>query len=103
MGKKLYVGNFPYSTGENDLRALFETAGAVESVRVVRDGQTGQPRGFAFVEMVTDAEAQTAIKTLHDHDLGGRPLVVNEAKPKPEFSGAGRGDGGRPAKRAPRW
>ncbi|MBP6775465.1 MAG: hypothetical protein KA154_20930 [Gemmatimonadaceae bacterium] len=108
MGKKLYVGNFPYSTGEAELQTLFETAGAVESVKVVRDGQTGQPRGFAFIEMVTDGDAQNAIKMLHEHPIGGRALAVNEARPKPEFgggAGGGRGaggGGGRP-QREPRW
>lgn len=100
MGKKLYVGNFPFSTGEAELQTLFETSGAVESVKVVRDGQTGQPRGFAFIEMVTDEDAQNAIKMLNEHPMGGRALAVNEARPKPEFAGAG---GGRARGREPRW
>lgn len=107
MGKKLYVGNFPYSTGEAELQTLFETSGAVESVKVVRDGQTGQPRGFAFIEMVTDADAQNAIKMLNEHPIGGRALAVNEARPKPEFAGAGggrgAGAGGGRQQREPRW
>ena len=107
MGKKLYVGNIPFTTGEAELEELFATAGAVESVKVVRDGQTGQPRGFAFVEMATDADAANAITKLHEHAMGGRSLAVNEARPKPAFGGGGgRGGGGGDrggGKREPRW
>ncbi len=103
MGRKLYVGNLPYDTGEQDLQALFAGAGTVESVSVMRDMATGRARGFAFVEMSTDADAQNAIATLNDRPLGGRNLTVNEARPRPERSGGfgGGGNGGR--RREPRW
>jgi RNA recognition motif-containing protein len=95
MGRRLYVGNLPFDTGEADLEELFARAGAVESVRVVRDMATGRARGFAFVEMGSDADAQKAIEEFHEHQLGGRTLTVNEARPKPEggFGGAGGGPG----------
>ena len=93
MGRRLYVGNLPYETGENDLQDLFARAGTVETVKVMRDMATGRARGFAFVEMSTDEEAQKAITQLNDHQLGGRGLTVNEARPKPERSG-GFGGGG---------
>jgi cold-inducible RNA-binding protein len=107
MARKLYVGNLPFDTAENDLRTLFEGAGAVESVNVVRDMATGRARGFAFVEMASDADAQNAITKLNNHSLGGRNLTVNEARPKPQggggggFGGGGGGDKGR--RREPRW
>jgi cold-inducible RNA-binding protein len=105
MGRKLYVGNLPYDTGEQDLQTLFAGAGTVESVSVMRDMATGRARGFAFVEMSTDADAQNAIATLNDRPLGGRNLTVNEARPRPErsggFGGGGGGNGGR--RREPRW
>jgi RNA recognition motif-containing protein len=103
MGRKLYVGNLPYDTGEQDLQTLFAGAGTVESVSVMRDMATGRARGFAFVEMSTDADAQNAIATLNDRPLGGRNLTVNEARPRPERSGGfgGGGNGGR--RREPRW
>lgn len=93
MGRRLYVGNLPYSTAEDQLTELFGRAGKVETVRVMRDMATGRARGFAFVEMSTDAEAERAINELHDYQLDGRALVVNEARPKPEggFGGGGRG------------
>ena len=93
MGRRLYVGNLPYETGENDLQDLFARAGTVETVKVMRDMATGRARGFAFVEMSTDEEAQKAITELNDYQLGGRGLTVNEARPKPERSG-GFGGGG---------
>ncbi len=93
MGRRLYVGNLPYETGENDLQDLFARAGTVETVKVMRDMATGRARGFAFVEMSTDDEAQKAITELNDYQLGGRGLTVNEARPKPERSG-GFGGGG---------
>ena len=93
MGRRLYVGNLPYETGENDLQDLFAQAGTVETVKVMRDMATGRARGFAFVEMSTDEEAQKAISQLNDYQLGGRGLTVNEARPKPERSG-GFGGGG---------
>jgi RNA recognition motif-containing protein len=81
MGRKLYVGNLPFDTGEAELQELFTRAGAVESVRVMRDMATGRARGFGFVEMVSENDAQTAISMLNDSQLGGRNLTVNEAKP----------------------
>jgi cold-inducible RNA-binding protein len=103
MGRKLFVGNFPYETGEAELQALFSQTGAVESVRVMRDMATGRARGFAFVEMQSDDDAQAAIQRFNGTDLGGRALVVNEAKPKPAFAGGG-GDGQGPRRRSePRW
>jgi RNA recognition motif-containing protein len=94
MGRRLYVGNLPYSTTEDQLTELFSRAGKVDSVRVMRDMATGRARGFAFVEMSSDDEAQKAISELHEHQMEGRALVVNEARPKPE-GGFGGGGGGR--------
>ena len=74
MGRKLYVGNFPYETGEADLQDLFARAGNVESVKVMRDMATGRARGFAFVEMATDEEAQKAATEFNQYQLGGRAL-----------------------------
>lgn len=102
MGRKLFVGNLPYETGEADLQELFARAGNVESVRVMRDMATGRARGFAFVEMSTDEEAQKAIQEFNQYQLGGRGLTVNEARPKPErVGGFGGGEGRR--RREPRW
>src|SRR5688572_13476076 len=96
MGRKLYVGNLPYETNEDDLQALFAQAGAVESVNVMRDRETGRARGFAFVEMVSDDDAQNAINTLNEQPFGGRRLTVNEARPQaPRGGGFGGGGGGR--------
>lgn len=112
MGRRLYVGNLPYSTGEAELQELFSQAGSVETVRVMRDAATGRARGFAFVEMSTDDEAQKAASELNGHQMGGRPLTVNEARPKPEggFGGGGGGFGGNRGgggngggRREPRW
>ena len=98
MGRRLYVGNLPYSATEDQLTELFGRAGKVDSVRVMRDMATGRARGFAFVEMSNDDEAQKAITEFHEHQMDGRALVVNEARPKPEggFGGGGgaRGGGG---------
>ena len=105
MGRRLYVGNLPYETGETDLQELFARAGTVETVKVMRDMATGRARGFAFVEMSTDEEAQKAINELHEHQLGGRGLTVNEARPKTS-GGGGYGDGGAGSFRRrsePRW
>jgi RNA recognition motif-containing protein len=94
MGRKLYVGNLPFETTEDDLEQLFAQAGPVESVRVMRDAATGRARGFAFVEMSNDSDAQTAITTLHEKPFGGRALTVNEARPMtPRFGGGGGGSG----------
>ena len=94
MGRKLFVGKFPYETGEAELQELFARAGTVETVKVMRDMATGRARGFAFVEMSSDDEAQKAITELNDYQLGGRGLTVNEARPKPERSGGFGGGGG---------
>ena len=111
MGRKLYVGNLPYETSEADLQDLFAKVGTVETVKVMRDMATGRARGFAFVEMSTDAEAQKAITELHEYQLGGRGLTVNEARPKPAGGGGGGGGGyrggggggGGSRRREPRW
>ena len=95
MNRKLYVGNLPYETTETDLQTLFAQAGAVESVQVMRDRDTGRARGFAFVEMSTEADAQNAVSTLHDQPFGGRRLAVNEARPPAPRMGGGGGGGGR--------
>lgn len=94
MGRRLYVGNLPYSATDEDLNSLFSRAGTVETVKVMRDMATGRARGFAFVEMADDAAAQKAIADLHQYQMDGRALVVNEARPKPEGGGGGRGFGG---------
>lgn len=96
--KNLYVGNLPHSTTEADLRSLFEAQGAVEKVSLVTDRDTGRSRGFGFVEMADAAEADKAIAALNGTDLGGRPLTINEAKPKtdrPKGGGHRAGGGGR--------
>ena len=126
MARKLYVGNLPFSAGEAELQELFATAGAVDSVKVMRDMATGRARGFAFVEMATDDDAQKAIDKLHNYEFGGRNLTVNEARPRPERSGGrrlrrwrrrrwrrrgggggggygGGGGGGKGGRREPRW
>lgn len=104
MSRKLYVGNLPYQTDEGQLQELFGQFGAVESVRVMRDMATGRARGFAFVEMATDEEAQAAAASLNGHQLGGRALTVNEARPKPAYAGSGVGSGrAGGGHREPRW
>jgi len=84
MGKRLYVGNLPYTISDGELQQLFEQHGSVTSAQVVMDRDTGRSKGFGFVEMGTDAEAQAAITALHGAEFGGRTLTVNEARPKPE-------------------
>jgi len=105
MGRKLYVGNLPYTTSEDELRDLFSRVGQVDTVNVVRDNATGRARGFAFVEMASDAEAAKAVAELHETQLGGRALAVNEARPKPAFGGGGGGGGfgGNRRRSEPRW
>ena len=104
MARKLYVGNLPYEVGESDLQQLFAAAGTVETVNVMRDMATGRARGFAFIEMSTDDEAQKAIGQFNDYSMGGRNLTVNEARPKPERSGGyGGGNGGSRRRSEPRW
>lgn len=90
MSKRIFVGNLSYNTTENDLATLFEQAGQVESVNIVTDRETGRSRGFAFVEMGAE-EADKAIAQFNGADLGGRALTVNEARPREERSGGGRG------------
>ena len=92
MGRKLYVGNLPYSTNEDELRELFSRAGGVDTVSVIRDNATGRARGFAFVEMASPAAAEKAIAELDGQDLEGRPLRVSIA----EDRRAGRNDRGGP-------
>jgi RNA recognition motif-containing protein len=103
MARKLYVGNFPYDTTDQDLRTLFADSGEIESVNMVTDMATGRGRGFAFVEMATDEAAQTAIRNLNNHDMGGRALTVNEARPKTNSGGGGYGGGGGSRRSEPRW
>jgi len=95
MGRRLYVGNLPYSATEEQLTELFGRAGKVDNVRVMRDMATGRARGFAFVEMANDDDAQKAISEFHEQQMEGRALVVNEARPKPEGGFGGGGGGGR--------
>ncbi len=92
--KNLYVGNLPHSTTEADLRGVFETHGAVEKVTLVTDRDTGRSRGFGFVEMTNAGEADNAITALNGTDFGGRPLTINEARPKTERPRGGGGGGG---------
>jgi RNA recognition motif-containing protein len=92
MGKKLYVGNLGYGVTNSDLEQMFAAYGTVESAQIIMDRDTGRSKGFGFVEMKTDQEAQAAIQALNGQDSGGRPLTVNEAKPKTE--GGGRGGRG---------
>jgi RNA recognition motif-containing protein len=100
MGKKLYVGNLSYDVDNAALEQLFAQHGTVESAQVIQDRDSGRSKGFGFVEMSSDAEAQAAIAALHEQQHGGRALTVNEAKPREErprsggFGGGGRGFGG---------
>jgi RNA recognition motif-containing protein len=87
---RIYVGNLPFSSTEDELREFFSQHGAVTSAAIVIDRETGRPRGFGFVEMANDEEARKAIAATNGQQLGGRPLVVNEAKPR-EAGGGGRG------------
>jgi len=113
MSTKLYVGNLPFETSESDLQDLFAQAGAVESVNVIRDRETGRARGFAFVEMANDTDAQSAIQKFHEKPFGGRNLTVNEARPQAPRGGGGGGFGGGrggggggnrgPRRSEPRW
>ena len=111
MARKLYVGNLPYTTNEQDLQDLFASAGTVDSINVMRDMATGRARGFAFVEMATDEEAQQAITLLNEREFGGRNLTVNEARPKVSsggfggggYGGNGGGNGNGRRRSEPRW
>ena len=91
MAKKLYVGNLSYDTSDSDLQRLFGEFGTVESAQVISDRDTGRSKGFGFVEMGSDQEAQAAISALNGKEVGGRALTVNEAKPREERGGGGRG------------
>lgn len=91
MGRKLYVGNLTYSVNNADLEALFAPFGTVQSSQVIMDRETNRSKGFGFVEMSTENEAQAAINALHDREHDGRRLTVNEAKPREERGGGGRG------------
>jgi len=91
MGKKLYVGNLSYNVDNQELEELFGAHGTVESAEVIREYDSGRSKGFGFVEMSSDEEAQAAISALHDFQFQGRPLTVNEARPKED---RGRGGGG---------
>ena len=95
MGRKLYVGNLPYSVSKQDLQETFAKCGTVESVNVITDRDTGQSKGFAFIEMSSNAEAQKAIQEVNGSTVDGRALTVNEAKPKaPRNNRGGGGYGG---------
>ena len=97
MGNKLYVGNLPYSFRDEDMQQAFSQFGNVSSAKVMMERDTGRSKGFGFVEMGSDAEAQAAIKGMNGQNMGGRDLVVNEARPmepRPPRSGGGGGYGG---------
>jgi len=94
MGVKLYVGGLPYAATEQELSDLFAQQGKVASVRIITDKFTGQARGFGFVEMSSDAEAQAAISALNGSQMGGRTLTVNEARPQEPRAGVGAGRSG---------
>jgi cold-inducible RNA-binding protein len=94
MAVKLYVGNLPYSTTEDELREMFAAYGTVESAAVISDRDTGRSKGFGFVELSTAEEAKAAIDALNGKDFGGRGLVVNEARPREDRPHTGNGGGG---------
>jgi RNA recognition motif-containing protein len=94
VSMKIYVGNLPHSTSEAELRQAFETHGSVGTADLIKDKFTGESRGFAFVEMPAQTEAQAAIAALNGRDFGGRTLTVNEAKPREERPRNGNGYGG---------
>jgi RNA recognition motif-containing protein len=94
MGRKLYVGNLNYDVDSSALQALFAPHGTVDSAQVITDRDTGRSKGFGFVEMSSEAEAQAAIAAMNGQDCGGRALTVNEAKPRENRGGGGGGFGG---------
>jgi cold-inducible RNA-binding protein len=94
MGTKLYVGNLPFNTTENELQELFSQAGAVQEVTLMQDRFTGKSRGFAFVTMGSEEDAQNAISKLNGQAMEGRPLTVNEARPREQRAPGGGGRGG---------
>jgi cold-inducible RNA-binding protein len=102
MNRKLYVGNLSFQTTDTELQELFESAGAVSTVSLMRDRETGRARGFAFVEMASDADAQNAINVLNQASFGGRTLTVNEARPQEPRNDNGGGYSGR-RRTEPRW
>jgi RNA recognition motif-containing protein len=93
MGKKLYVGNLSYDVDSSALEQLFTSHGTVQSAQIITDRDTGRSKGFGFVEMGSDAEAQTAISAVNGKDIGGRALTVNEAKPREDRPRTGGGGG----------
>ncbi len=95
MGKKIYVGNLAYGVSSSDLQQMFEPHGTVQSAQVIMDRDSGRSKGFGFVEMDNEQEAQTAIAALNGKEIDGRTLTVNEARPREERSGGGGGGGGR--------
>src|SRR5688572_8668060 len=94
MGRKIYVGNLSYNTTETELESLFGAHGSVQSAQIISDKMTGRSKGFGFVEMASDAEAQAAIAALNGQEVDGRTLTVNEAKPKEDRPRGGGGGGG---------
>ena len=94
MAKKLYVGNLTYDTTDSTLQEMFEAFGTVLSAQVIMDRDSGRSKGFGFVEMESNQEAQAAIDGLHEKEVNGRPLTVNEAKPREDRGGGGRSGGG---------
>ena len=95
MAAKIYVGNLSFNSTEQDLEDMFGEFGTVQSVKIIEDRETGRSRGFAFVEMSSNEEAQSAISALNGREVDGRALTINEAKPQEERSGGSRGGGGR--------
>jgi RNA recognition motif-containing protein len=95
VGKKLYVGNLSYETTDSDLQTLFGSHGTVQSAQVIMDRDLGRSKGFGFVEMDSDQEAQAAIQALNGQEVNGRALTVNEARPREERGGGQRTGGGR--------
>jgi cold-inducible RNA-binding protein len=91
---RVYVGNLPFNTSGEELRSLFDEFGQVDSATIVTDRETGRSRGFGFVEMSNDDDARRAIEQLNSADMGGRTLVVNEARPREQRGGGGGGGGG---------
>ncbi|MFP6665820.1 MAG: RNA-binding protein [Pirellulales bacterium] len=103
MGKKLYCGNLSYSVSSTDLETMFSQFGTVESAQVISDRDTGRSKGFGFVEMANDGDAQAAIDGLNDQETDGRRLSVNEARPREERRGGGGGGGGGRGRRDSRY
>ena len=101
--KRIYVGNLAFSATEAELRGMFESHGPVESVSIITEPETGRSRGFAFVEMPSDGDAEKAISALNGADVGGRPLTVNEARPRKERGDGGGRGGHKSGSRGPRW